>query len=444
MKGNPRRTLLWIFGTLVVLCPLTICGGGCLAIRSLFAGPANSLPQEIILARKAGMPLEPNDLRPKVPIPRDENAAVLYKIHFPPVERIFNETKGLSNACRNLIKGQPAMNETQAVAKALTDAREPLAEIVAASKRPECDFEYRYEQGFSILFPEFSTSRNVAMLLCAEAHEMADQGHVSEAYDLIASTVKLGRDIGKTPTVIAMLIELAIESIAMDEFNDLIQRSSRSDVLLAKARHTLAGFGPLGNLRTAFGGEVVMGLVSLKEIKSVGDLRSMTDMEPSDHHDSGPSLPEIVRLGFQSRFLHSWRQVFEALPVDPADWQGASTALKKVDHGIQRDSSLSNTLNRIFFPVFDQAADAIGHQQANRNLAITSIQLFQDHLRIGKFPSTLPSYGPTSLDPFDGKSLRYTSSGSGFTIYSIDRDRVDNGGRKRNKEQTGDLVRTFR
>jgi hypothetical protein len=56
--------------------------------------------------------------------------------------------------------------------------------------------------------------------------------------------------------------------------------------------------------------------------------------------------------------------------------------------------------------------------------------------------------GPARIDPFDGMPLRYRPKGKGFMIYSVGKDREDNGGKRRDPngpdDQKYDIVMEFK
>ena len=76
-----------------------------------------------------------------------------------------------------------------------------------------------------------------------------------------------------------------------------------------------------------------------------------------------------------------------------------------MDAAIEADKSLWNTMNKILFPVFVQAATAVGGVETQRNLTLTTIELFEIRLRSGAFPASLPNQA-SSMDPFSSKPLK--------------------------------------
>jgi hypothetical protein len=444
MKRDTRRRVLWIFGIFATICPVAICGFGYGLFRSTFGSSADSLPRETELARKEGIPLEPDDLRPRPPVAASQNAATVYTPFFSAIERAAKGQQKLSAACADLAKGEATAEQLALVDQILAKVHEPLVEVASASKRPYCDFHYRYELGPALLFPEMAQAKTAAKLLIAKAHRLSDAGKLDESYEVLLAAERLGIHIGQCPSLIAALVEMSIDAMAMTEFAELLQKSSTSKSALDMADRTLAAFGPPASLHHAFRGEVIMGRVAIRSLHTLGDLKAIGGGESASEAGTGPPIPSTILKSFEASFIKRWRLIFEQLPSEPADWEGADKVLSANDVEVEQDTSIANTLNRVLFPTLTQCALAVGRQIANRNLAKTSLWLLREHLKSGRYPATLPNLGPISTDPFDGKPLKYSLFGSGFKIYSIDRDREDNGGVAPKGNRKGDLVRTFR
>jgi hypothetical protein len=138
---------------------------------------------------------------------------------------------------------------------------------------------------------------------------------------------------------------------------------------------------------------------------------------------------------FDAKLLAAWRKGWVAFPSNPSDWQGYSAALEQMDSQVEKDNSLWNIMNKILLPVFSQAATAVGRQQAVDRVLYASMQILKIRARTGKLPNYLPlGLGPNGIDPFDGQPLRYKKKGSGFIVYSVGADKVDDGGKPRDPD----------
>lgn len=421
-----------------------MCGIGLGILGSIFGQAAGRLDQERRLARQEGLPLTPDDLRRKPPLTSAENAAIEYKVLFPQFDLKSQENTAVSN-CR---LGRPKPGDEMMAAAILQRLRAPLAALIAATKKPHCDFDKDYSQGADVRFSELAQAKQAAKLLSLQARAEAERGQPDRAIDTLAATQRLARHVAEEPAVIAYLVDISIESIVHQQFAYVLQRAARNDAALRHAQTVVDGFGPLPNIRYALGGEIVMGQVEIPRIRTWDDLQAYSNAVAGDHVDHGLHLripiPQSVRDAFLSRHIMLYRNMLARFPKSN-DWRAIGEVMRQVDREVEADHSLANTMNQIFAP-YPATAEADGRLEMVRNLTLTSISLLRERLRTGSFPPTLPDYGKFTLDPFNpGKRLGYRHEAGGITIYSVNRDGHDDGGKERDSNmKTGDVVRTFK
>jgi hypothetical protein len=438
---DTRRKVLWFFGIFAVLCPVGICGIGYALFRSWFIVPGGALPHELQLASEAGMPVEPDDLRPLKPVPDKENAAKIYRAFFPHIERSLAADTRLREDVDDLAKGTATPASIARVKRFLVSEREPLSEIVAATKRPVCYFSYRYEDGAYLLLPELAQSKTAVRLLCARARLAADRGEIDAALGDITAARIVGRHIGTIPILISALVELAIESMLMEQLCHVLQVASKTKSNLDKIELALKGFGGPIDLRIAFGGELVLGRSTIHGIRSSKDMEALSG---NPVRGRGMPIPAAVLRSFDARFVAAWRKIYTNTPRNPNDWPSTYESFVEVEKSLWVDESPLNAMNVALFPVLNQSAFSIIRQIANRRVSAASIRLMKIKLETSRYPTSPPALGDDTIDPFDGKPLRYKLEGSGFRIWSIDRDLQDNGGVRKEKGANGDLVRAFK
>ena len=89
--------------------------------------------------------------------------------------------------------------------------------------------------------------------------------------------------------------------------------------------------------------------------------------------------------------------------------------------------------------VCDMWSDAV----ARRRLLLTECRLLQYRVAHHSLPAKLPDNGRDSIDPFSGRPFIYRPKGDGFLIYSLGRNRRDDGGVGGRNLTEGDLVGSF-
>jgi hypothetical protein len=94
----------------------------------------------------------------------------------------------------------------------------------------------------------------------------------------------------------------------------------------------------------------------------------------------------------------------------------------------------------MLLPGLQGVAQRFARFEARRRAAATAIAVERFRLaHDGHLPATLDELKPQFLtevpkDPFDGQPLRFKPLATGFVVYSIGANRVDDGGKERGKK----------
>jgi hypothetical protein len=417
---SAKRPLLIGCGVLVAV--FLLCGfGGFFALRAPFARAAAQLPDELEGARREGLPLEPGDLRRDPPLTPADNAAPIYRKAIAMLEEErFQVLLKDANASE---QGRPVTIPARRAA--LAELRPVLDLIRTAAGKPGCDFDRDWSLGFDVLFPELAGLKQLVKLLANSAEEAALAGDWPRAFGDVRASYALAQHAGEDPILIGMLVQVSIEAIASRSFERCLGMAQHDPRALVHADRALQMAGDLPNLRRALEGELVLGRTAFAMDTDWGVFMEEDGMP--EVFDRMTRMP-VVAAAFESRLVAAYRKLFAALPEDPTDWETAAAALTAFERENEEDRSFTNTLNRIRFPVFGQAADAVGYSIARRRMLQTAVRLVRHRQHTGAFPAILPPYGEFGIDLFDGRPLRYQPAPDGFVLYSVGRNRVDDGG----------------
>jgi len=435
-----KKVTIAIVGGIPLICLL----GSFALLRASFGKAAAGHDAELDAAKKDGIPLEPADLAAMVRVPDSENAAPLYQKILPIIHEQGPLTKQFSAISSGFgHRAKPA--DIEKAYAALPAMRDVLAKAREATKLPHCDFKRNWGLGPNVLFPEMSGMKNLARALAFEAKARAQTGDLNGALEDLTAAQKIGRHVGEDPNIIGLLVQVSIESIVQSALDEIIDKHKSDAHFLAAAKKMHDAFGPLPNFRYALGGEVVMGRVALRMIKSHADF-SMQDFSSSGEESKTPrAFPgeEIifssptVKDAFDMKLVHAYRMMYENASPDPDKWEITEKASKEAESQIDADHSISNMPSRVLAPVFSGVPGAIGRMIAHRHLTDTEIRLLLDQTRTGSLPSKLPNYGLSTMDPFSGKPLAYKPSKHGFLLYSFGPDRTDDGGKPSWEDHSG-------
>ena len=267
------------------------------------SGPS-LLEKQRAAARREGIPLTPEDLRPNPPIPDSQNAGPLLKeltkrYHaLPKQER--NDWEKLSG---DLLK-TPADEALRVIFLDSEQRYAPLIRLAQeASALPHCDMAYDWSLGPDLLFPEFAVLRQFARILTVKAHLASDAVH---AWTSIAQAARLGNLIGETPCLIAALLSVAIHAIADKGYIAALKRFGSSP----QAHETLAAFGAPPEPELYFGGEVILSTVAMKQMRQ-GRVQNFSD--ESDTSGTNRSLALVAPVAtpyWEKQLLTFWRAAF--------------------------------------------------------------------------------------------------------------------------------------
>ena len=114
----------------------------------------------------------------------------------------------------------------------------------------------------------------------------------------------------------------------------------------------------------------------------------------------------------------------------------------------RRSLDLLTPIGNFLTPALPRAFITQARNDAQIRIARTALALSLYKSEVRSYPDSpdaiVPDYLPQiQLDPFDGKPLRYKRKDGGYILYSVDVNRIDDGGIITDKYGTGDLVSTM-
>ncbi len=419
---------------ILVGVPALCCLGGIGYVQYQLNSVGSGLEAELAKAKSLGMPVLPDELNRHIPTP--QNGAPLY-LQAIALAEAPQASAGLK-VMRDALGSNPTTAEGQAAAIAFKEAQPILKLVEEAADKPHSDFRKDWKLGFNVMFPEYAHLKQFTNVLRYKSQQQSKSGEWRGALQSIKRMQRISRHAGEEPILIAMLVQLACESITHTAFREVISDHRKNPAFLSEAKRVAERFGPLPNFRHALKGELVIARSAIYEIRNFSDISGHGSTE-TDAFGKLLGGSRSLRVAFDRKLVESHNDLVQSIPSDPSDWKGSSQASKDHDRRIDADKSLLNTMNRIFFPVFSQAAAAVGKAETNRRLTQATIALMHLHNRTGSYPSKLPS-SALFIDPFSDKPFVYKPAKDGFLLYSLDQDGVDNGGSIKSVNSQRDIV----
>jgi|GEM_PF-6859662 len=436
MPDNRSKNWLKIgcIGFVALLCLLGLGTFGYLKYR--VGQKASRLPELLAKLKAKGIATEPVDFYQGAAVDKDKNAASLYSQIATKIEEIrkTNEPSAVGEALGNLTFKR-YLDDDVLIAQGLKNRKEIFQLAEEAAKRPNCNFGYDLSEASSVTFPQLSYMKNTARWLAVRAKAQANAGDFDGALSSIRTAFAIVNHLSQQPMLIGALVAFAANVNAIVGLEQVTIIGRNNPAYLAKARALLESLPPLPDLKLAFSGEMVLGRYSIEKLRSWKEFESAY----SGDYVNGPTTPTPidnltlgdpeVRKMYEAQYVELWSEVFDKFPANPDDWKPLVDTMQAINDRISKDDSMENKINRILFPLFGETAKSRATALALRRVALTSIRLLQDRATKG-LPKDLSGYGPSAIDPMDGKPLRIRVLNKGFKVWSIDRDLVDDGGLK--------------
>ena len=420
----------WAAAAITVCLGLAFFGLRHKVLRSvpLYYQVAGTLPSEIKAAQQEGLPMMPVDLARPIAVPDTRNGALLYA----QIASVNVEPK-IDDCLIAVAHGKATNSDREEVRRLLAKAAPQLHLVAQAALLPDCDFHRNWSLGPTLRFPEFAPMRQTARLLAAQAMLQSEAGHPEAALDTIRVGAHMARQVGREPTVIALLVRIAIEAIMDRVFQQVIERYADRPDILRLAAQTEQAFGPTPDTRNALRGEVVMCRIMAGMVRKDESLSSI-NVNLRVPITGAPNT--VVADAYEARSLAFWRRVFAAVsrtPDDPMATYLAFKAVNDAEDAMETDSDgkpkPTYELSAILCPYFSAAAEKVVRNEAQRSLRRTLIALLSYRQREGHFPPTLSLLSPSApSDPYIHQPLHYRRTENGFLLYSVSSNLIDDGG----------------
>lgn len=448
---SPRRLVLRLIGGTL----LTAFSVAAIWIGKRYAAYgriAAELPFQIDAARREGIPLTLDELNTSLHTGATvgKNAAPLYRSLLDGYEA----RKDKEDAVGAYLMAKPSVNrvDTTEVLSQLATMSEEIAIAEKASRLPRCDWERDWvDSGPVDPFPELVMAHSWVRLFCARAELKSNTGEVVGAFEDLETAARITKHMSQDPGVIVFLLEISCECIVRNRAESILLTHRDNPDVVSAAGRAFATLGPAPDLRRVAGGELVSYLMMMGQArKGKGEAMGVESILPTYF----PGVYQRLQDAWDVRSIAFWREVIRCLDNYPADPLSQYQAIQAVESRISaRASEPGNELLSIAGPMFGQMALKVLDAEARRRLDSTLVALVAARQKDGskQWPASLDALPRSDVnqytDPFTGKPLIYhrTPDGSGFTLYSVGEDFVDNKGQHKEtgSMKASDIVISF-
>jgi hypothetical protein len=358
-------------------------------------------------------------------------------------------------------------NDWQRLGLGLEQARETLARLESAVRKPAYDSGVDYEKGFVDfhLAPIWEVRQAYQLLSCSVLYALK-QGNLGGAHDGLTALVTLTAKQTPEPLVICQLIRQACAALAFNTTWQALQADGWSDGQLASLQAAWQPCDFVTDMAFAMEMERAMTLDFYTQIEdskkkldfvigSYQEVQEMTDgafgtlpargIIPSWLH-----LP-VWRVAWLAQdelaSLEQWQFMIERERLARTNGWAALTGVKDQPKPHRRLSFQSaeklgwyDRLRFLFafennFSITDSVIRRTLEAQTQQQMALTVLGIQRYRLQTGRLPTQLSELVPECLtvlphDFMDGKALRYRlrPGDDGFLLYSVGEDGKDDGG----------------
>jgi hypothetical protein len=331
----------------------------------------------------------------------------------------------------------------------LDSQQRALALLREAAAVSGCAFDREWTSDtlpLDLPLPELAHLRHGAILLAYDALARANRGDGRGAIDNLAAIFGMARHV-PSPLLLDLLTAAAIEKTGAKALEDVLSLTPVKAEDLARLK---VGVGEpfRERLRRVFAMEEAWGMAAFVMI-ATGRARGSPDIQATTPMDAlGEAMLDspLYRVFFLEDDLAAYRRHMRTMRDNASLPAGAMLeGFDKQEQAIKVTRG-GGILAGLLLPAAYKCLFAALDGDAQRGLVRLAVAAAAYKAKHDKLPEKLADLVPDFIaeapaDPYDGRSLRLHRDKAGLVIYSIGRDRKDDGGRPWDEEkQSGDLV----
>lgn len=333
----------------------------------------------------------------------------------------------------------------------LAEHADLLAEIRAMAAGSGPLYPLDLSQGWATLLPHLAPTRDLARLLQAEAIALGRAGDFDGAAADIRAGLQLAARIQGEPLIISQLVAIAIGS-SIQEGATAAYPEGRIPTELASEMARYFHTNPFGeSIAAGIQAEEGISLDVFARIMNSSWEEGRRDFVDVYFESSADRSDRWTGYLYTSPLARPWQNLDMQSYARIMDEFESTLGLPYYEardylEGIEQEvDSLPATrvLTRSMLPSLFSIHTALAQAEARREIFLIGTALESYANEHGDYPPSLDAVqgqtnGASVIDPFTGLPFRYSTTGSGFELYSVGRDLADDGGR--HDFDDGDIV----
>lgn len=301
----------------------------------------------------------------------------------------------------------------------------------AAKAKGECRFPTDFAMGATTPLTRVQQCRGLARVLSLQTRVHVERGDTAAAIESTTTMLDLTRAMGQELSLVGELVHIAILGVAFKDIQFLVENAHLTDEQLARLQHEVQALNTRQSFTTSLVGERGYGFHSFHQFPTLapGATRTATQADPM-------AGGRLTRGKACSIYLEVMQRVIDA---SRKPMPQAIDAAQQIEQQLAMEMQSANPLERGHFVLTQQmlpAAEATFQARARieawQGLTLAVIAAERHRLAHGTLPQTLEDLGEflpvVPLDPYDGQPLRMKLEADVLVIYSVGKDRRDDGG----------------
>ena len=338
--------------------------------------------------------------------PDPDNAALLYYQGFLSVPD-FNEVA--RTLIGDVARGKVAPNDE--VRKHIEESRGAIGMAEAAAEAPECDWGFRFSQGFEALMPQLSQARFLTFILIADARVRAADGDYRGALERCMTTLAFSHHMGDD-TLISYLVSLALRTLAYNCMQDVMGQVVDAELLrwLQSELATDAGQGlsPVRPLK--YETEIVLELMQMENLEKLARVLADTNEAKMQEivEKADEELLARARQAYAERATAAMAAYDLSLP-----YEQVHPRLKRLVSDFDPNDPVMAAVSA-FMPAMTRIYTLDTKAKAHANAVKAGLEICLLRAQSGKLPRALPEGLPK--DAFSGEDFEYKRTDDGFVL----------------------------
>ncbi|MBN2130836.1 MAG: hypothetical protein JW741_15145 [Sedimentisphaerales bacterium] len=338
--------------------------------------------------------------------PDPDNAALLYYQGFLSVPD-FNEVA--RTLISDVARGKVAPND--AVRKHIEDCSGAIGMAEAAAEVPECNWGFRFSQGFEALMPHLSQARFLTFILVADARVRAADGDYRGALERCLVIRTFSRHMGDD-TLISYLVSLALRTLGYNCMQDVMGQVDDAELLRwlqsELATDASKGLSPVRPLKYEM--EIVLEVMQMKNLDRLA--RVLADTNEAKMQEIVKKADEEILARARQAYAERATAAMKAYDM-PLPYEQVHPRLKRWVSDFDPNDPVMAAVSA-FMPAMTRIYTLDTKAKAHANAVKAGLEICLLRAKSGKLPGALPEGLPK--DAFSGEDFEYKRTDDGFVL----------------------------